>query len=330
MKNWSIILLTNILILLFMIVSLNIFIKRNINNENFEHELGKILPRHNLKFEFSTNIQNYKYEKNMVKLEEITEENDNKYCGERRFEYNQNNNGNSIIVLGCSYAYGHGLKKEETFPSILSNITQSSIYNFSKCGSQLGENISDMKKETKNINQDIKYIVYLYMQDHINRMLLTSSMYKYYELYLGLGQNKVHNYLIKKIPLYKLICVILNKYKIQSNFKNIEKFLKNSILLSYKELSTLYPNSKFIIILYEEKLPDSYSHFEIAYLSNIMNSKIWTEIEKETNIQIVRTSHITGFYFDKEYKLKEDISNWHPNAKAWEKFTPLFAEKYIK
>ena len=30
------------------------------------------------------------------------------------------------------------------------------------------------------------------------------------------------------------------------------------------------------------------------------------------------------------YKLKEDIVDWHPTAKAWEVFTPMFAEKYIK
>ena len=31
-----------------------------------------------------------------------------------------------------------------------------------------------------------------------------------------------------------------------------------------------------------------------------------------------------------DYKLEEEICDWHPNARAWAEFTPKFAEKYIK
>ena len=61
-----------------------------------------------------------------------------------------------------------------------------------------------------------------------------------------------------------------------------------------------------------------------------MNDKIWDEINAETNVTVVKTNDIMGFYFDKDYKLEEEICDWHPNARAWAEFTPKFAEKYIE
>ena len=70
----------------------------------------------------------------------------------------------------------------------------------------------------------------------------------------------------------------------------------------------------------------------ILYYFQILNSKIWKELEEETNgnIKIVRTKDVMGFYFDKDYKLEEDISGWHPNARVWKEFTPKFVSQYIK
>ena len=68
----------------------------------------------------------------------------------------------------------------------------------------------------------------------------------------------------------------------------------------------------------------------IKFESDIINSKIWSDFEKETGTKVIRTKDIMGFYFDKEYKLKEDIAAWHPNERAWIELTPKFAEKYIK
>ena len=74
----------------------------------------------------------------------------------------------------------------------------------------------------------------------------------------------------------------------------------------------------------------SYKKSAIKFESDIINSKIWEDFAKETGAKVVRTKDITGFYFDKDYKLNEDIAGWHPNAKAWAELTPEFANKYIK
>ena len=98
---------------------------------------------------------------------------------------------------------------------------------------------------------------------------------------------------------------------------------------SYHHIKTIAPNAKFIIIVYDEKLPADEDNLTIKYDSEILNSHIWKELENETDITIVHTKDITGFLFDKDYKLKQDIANWHPNEKAWQVFTPKFAKNYI-
>ena len=194
-----------------------------------------------------------------------------------------------------------------------------------------------MKINGKNENKikEADYIIYIYMYDHINRYLVLNNLFWNYEFIFGSSQNEIHNFLIEKLALYKLICTGYKLKKILQNYPQtdeIEQFLKLIIKKGYQKAKSYSQNAKFIIILYEEKIPDSTPVFEIAYAYNFINSKIWQELEKETNgdIKIVRTKDLMGFYFDKDYKLEEDIANWHPNARAWKEFTPKFASKYIK
>ena len=116
------------------------------------------------------------------------------------------------------------------------------------------------------------------------------------------------------------------------NTKEVELFLKKVMIVTYKKIKDYAPNAQLIVILYEEKIPLNRSPFEIAWVYKFINSNIWKELEIEYkgDIQIVRTNNVMGFYFDKDYKLKEDISDWHPNARVWKEFTPKFASQYIK
>ena len=97
-----------------------------------------------------------------------------------------------------------------------------------------------------------------------------------------------------------------------------------------KELKLVAPNAKQIFIVYNEYIPEHHTLSKIKFVVDKMNDKLWDELEKETDIQIVRTKDIMGFYFNKNYKLEADFSDWHPNARAWAEFTPKFVEKYIE
>ena len=246
--------------------------------------------------------------------------------------------------MGGSYAYGHGLKREQTFSYLLSNITKRPIYNFSNCGGFIWTSLDNIRYfieiNEDNINKlkNSEYVIYIYMHDHINRFLVINIMYNFYE-YLISPKTNVFVKNILKIPVFRFLFIEQKINRIVNSEKNKEyinrfaqnssKFLKNSILLSYEHIKEIAPKAKFIIIIYDEKMPDENGNLKIKYDSEVLNSHIWQEINNETDIEVIHTKDITGFVFDKDYKLKKDISDWHPNEKAWAVFTPKFAKKYI-
>ncbi len=320
----------------------NKYIEKNISSPEFAAFYSKISYLGSNKVpQDRINIKRYETEKSTVKSIENNELTYKQFCGESRIVFNKNYKKNPIIVLGCSYAYGHGLKREETFPYILSNLAQRPVYSFAQCGEQILNNIDRLSEFGKSpYNYDLinnaDYIIYIYMHDHINRFLNVQNIYLY-DLYediipLSFKENNLYKKVIK-IPLIKFL---FSSVKFRMVIKGVhyadktDSFLKALIIQSQKKLKELAPNAKFIIILYEQKLPDTYSPLKIKFDSDRINSKIWTELQNENNIIVVHTKEITGVLFDKNYKLKEDIADWHPNARVWSEFTPVFVKQYIK
>ena len=184
-------------------------------------------------------------EKYIGKTLEISEENCKKFCGEQRFIFGENYKNNPIIILGCSYTYGHGIKKEETFPYLLSELTKRPVYSFSLCGSDGLSSLARMK--SYNEEQPIKnadYVIYLYMLDHINRYMDASVVYNNYNIIFSSSENQFIKKIIN-IPLIKLILShfqinkIITSGKYTDNYKkyftNSENYLKKVILSIYKE-----------------------------------------------------------------------------------------------
>jgi hypothetical protein len=262
----------------------------------------------------------------------------NKFCGEKRTIFGEKYKNNPIITIGDSYVYGHGLQKEQSFPAILSDVTQRPVLNIAECGLDILYNIDLLSAYLKNNPQqsdfvkNADYIIYVYMRDHINRFFSMERLMKYYNrIYKPTSIDKF----LEKIFLIHFFNINIKKKKILDGYPDSEKsivFLKDVILFSYKEFKKYAPKSQMIIILYDEKVSDEYIIETVKYENDILNSLMWKEIEKETNgnIKVVHSKDLTGFIFDKNWKLNEDFIDWHPNAKVWEYFTPLFAKEYIK
>lgn len=326
------------LILFIMLSILNFFIDKKIYLiKEFIH--NSIIYRDILFNENKFNNQDmskYQTEETTVKQIEFNDKNYNKYCGEKRIEFGRNYTKKPVIILGCSYAYGHGLKREQTFPYLLSELTKRPIYNFAECGGDILKSYNGLYSNNNFPNiSDAEYMIYIYMHDHINRYLLIDQLYNNYELAFPIPNNKIQNNLLK-IPLFRFIFTLaqLKKINLFGNdinlyVENSKNLMKNIIINTYKKLKQKAPNAKMIIILYDEKLPDKAGTVRIILDSEIQNSNLWDELEKETDIKVVRTKDLTGFLFDKNYKLKEDIADWHPNEKAWKVLTPLFVNKYM-
>ena len=317
LKKFSIIILTNIIVFLGIFTILNKYVSSLDNVCDISNLLSKMnYFKRDLNVN-SINIDKYDVENWNGKLLELNNDSYNEFCGEKRVEFGEGNNYTKrpIVILGGSYAYGHGLKKENTFPYLLSKYTQRPVYNFSVCGIEgltsvkyLLDYIS-MGEEYKNKVSNPEYYIYVYMHDHINRFLNIQFLYIYYETFFEV-HNKIYKRLLK-FPVIKLVCTywqfnkLINK-KSKSQVLDIEessKFLKKIIIYINEELKKISPDSKFIILLYNSKNSELYNPFKIMFDTE------------------------TGFVFDKDYCLQKDIAPTHPNEKAWAILTPLFAKK---
>lgn len=328
-KNSFKILFSNLLILGLLFASLNLYIDNNIIY------IGKFLRNKNIFI--SNNIDKSKIDISKYNVEKTTvkyiKDNGNKnFCGENRIKYNIDKypQKNSIVILGCSYVYGQGISNYKTFPYLLSNLSKRPIYNFAVCGGDAIFSLMQIEPKEYILN-NADYVIYVYMHDHINRYLSLERLYYYYEIY-DMPKNKLKKILIK-IPLFRLIFSSIKNKELLKNYPDAKEsslFLKTMMKSLEKEVKKISPNAKLIIILYDQKIADIYSLDKIKFDYENQNSKIWNELQQETDITVVHSKDIVGFLFDKDYKLKKDVSDWHPSEKTWEVFTPLFAEKYIK
>lgn len=330
LKNFFCILFSNLLIFSSLCLGANYYIEHNIKKfGNFLSDSG-IMVRNNKNLKI--NLQEYDIEETKVEYADLAKE----FCLEERKEFglDKEYTKNPILVFGCSYAYGSGLKQEETFPYLLSELTQRPVLNFSRCSKHLLYSIDQFYDYNKDLSAkkmplpNPDYVIYIYMHDHINRYLRIANIYEYYDI---LFPNQLS--IITKIPLTRFICSCIQVRKIVKGIPykdNSDAFLKQLILNSHKKIKELAPNAEFIIILYDQKIADMYKPIKIKFDSDRMHSNIWDELEEEDGITVVHTKDVVGFSFDRNYKLKKDIADWHPNAKAWALLTPLFAKKYIK
>ena len=337
MKKFLLILFCNIAVLFIVISICNVLIYKNLPYINMN-----LKPQ--TKFE-EIKIDGYETEDFTAEIIKSTDEAYIQFCGEERQVFGENYKKRPIVILGCSYAYGHGIKNKETFLYKLSQITKRPIINFALCGDNAIESLKHLKnyinndKKNKETIKNAEYVIYVYMHDHINRYLSTNFIYENYFLIFP-----VKNIFLKKIIEIPTVRFLLSSYQIHKNIigkdknsnsynnflYNSEQYLKKIMLIMQNEIKTYSPNAKIIIILYDQKLAQSYDNLKIKYDTDIQNSKIWDELNNETDMTIVHSKDLTGFLFDKNYKLKADIAPYHPNAKAWEVLTPKFAKKYIK
>ena len=329
MKKNVIILCVNILLVIAVISGINFYWEKNYRNYNPIIDL----PSYD---NGQTKKEDYDTEEPPAELSiPRTLESYNQFCGEERMHFGEQYNKLPITVLGCSYAYGHGLKKEESFPFLLSEITQRPILNYSTCGSNIIENFDKIYNDINMKNHDTvynsQYIIYIYMHDHISRYL-SPNRYDLDILYYDLFElNKFEKYL-SKVFLFRYLITKFRLKNILREYPDSEKsgiYLEKLMKISASRLKKLSPNSKFIIIVYDEKLNRNLFPRDIKFNSDVLNSSVWNNLEKD-GITIVHTKDLMGFKFDKRYKLQHDIADWHPNARAWKEFTPKFAKQYIK
>lgn len=210
-----------------------------------------------------------------------------------------------IYIFGCSYAYGHYLQDEETFGAKLAQYTNRPIYNFAHPGWGIQHTLFLLQNLKFPETKQPEYIIYIYMDDHIRRMSAkwfsatdNSQNLVYKEKDDVWGEQSYFSgfYLYRKFSaLYNTFyCKNIHNRKVLYN-----RFLKY-IDAVQKEIRLKFPESNFVIVVYND--------------NTILD---WSEFEKK-GIKVIKVNGIVRDIYSPEYMRKD----MHPNGHAWEVLTP--------
>ena len=222
----------------------------------------------------------------------------------------------SIVLFGCSYAYGQNLKNEETLSYQLSQYLKRTVYNLALCGGGL-QDILHIIRNKKILNlfdidtNNVQYVIYLYMFDHQRRL--------YVNVHAGEPEFKIinGNFIEQKTNRFLLNSYITFQFK-ENEFNRSDKNKNWDLLCEYikainKEIHEKFKNgneeTKFIILVY---IPPH-------------GNEDWSMLENEENLQVIKVADLVSFApFGKEYVTFDTL---HPSALAWKLVVPKLAEE---
>ena len=241
----------------------------------------------------------------------------------------KNKSKHSIVLFGCSYAYGEGLSQEQTLSYKLAKYLKTPVYNRALSWGNLQEMWYQVAAEGKSIYPSplADTYIYLMMYDHYNRMYSFFTIYTRRQYLNYIDKNNNLTTQIQRTPiesflkasyLYRHIDnMILHKYL--QNPKNKDEIINRAvkyIVNSKKELENQNGKDiKFIVIFYD--------NIDIKYEKELI------EQLHKNNIHTIRTKDLTK---ENLKNIKYTISNKdkHPNENAWNLLTPLIAREIQK
>lgn len=219
-----------------------------------------------------------------------------------------------ILIFGCSYSYGASLEENQTFGYKLAQKYNGTVYNHSFPGWGLQHmywQIDENKYNVLSYDKNIDTILYVFMEDHINRLyaFFSSSLFEnIYNVRYSLKNGKLEQekivfpfinvfYLTKALRNYSY-----DSYKHSPNYdKNSCELVLALLSESNKKLKEKYPSAKFVLIEYNsdilKKIKKGISHSGWEYYS--------TNDFLQLNIDLN----------DENYHFKNDP---HPTENAWD------------
>lgn len=224
----------------------------------------------------------------------------------------------SVLIFGCSYAYGHSLFQNETFSHQLGKITGYRIYNRAISGCSAQHMLYQAENEDfYNLMPKPKYVIFVFMPDQIFRTYLSC----FFDNSIYYKKTKNNNLVIRNFSLNYSQCYLIKdfQYFIKTKFMKINSsntdFYFQHIYQAIDAMRKHWGNDfKFIFFAYENNFDNKYYEENLKKLEN-------------QGVIVVRLKDLSKKDFlSKEYRLGEN--DFHPNAKAWKEITPLFV-KYL-
>lgn len=270
------------------------------------------------------------------------------------YEYRGKDKKPPIMLLGCSYAYGHGLRYKQTFAAKLSKIMKRDIYNLAEIGNGPTEILIalDYSKHFYDIKDAPEYIIYVYMYHHPDRIKFNFSKVSYLQEN-GILLKKQH-FILNKLYIYK------NFLKHKLELKTVKakdeswkyEYIKESIIKMQEKIKKRYPQSKFVVLVYSDY--ERFLNQNILKYKGLIDSedykncneeevmkpvnydilhsdRFWNELKKQ-GIKVIKTEDLLGRTMNKkEERLNPDFAiTVHPSEYAWDELAVLISKELEK
>ena len=234
-----------------------------------------------------------------------------------------------IVVFGCSFAFGYGLKYNQTFSYKLAHLMKRPVYNraYPSWGPQhmYYQTLTDsFYEQTKNADT----YIFIMISDHARRTQLEHFFISEDQAYLhyNLRKNKfiMNNYNSKLSNFFRALYIrkLFKYYKAQEHYyknnkketERVTEYVYEYLLQSRNNIENrLGKKINFIVIYFENN--DNYV---------IPGKDIITRILKENGFIVFSIKDLTNKKIDTD---EYNLENGHPNEKTWDLLTPLIAKK---
>lgn len=265
-----------------------------------------------------------------------------KYPPERykQYEKKENNNKKPILFVGCSYTLGEALEDEDTMPAKIEKLTNRYGYNWGISGYGAVQALILFLLENKYhlINEEPEYIIYTYMFHHLDRFQ-EPEIFNFYRKNNYIPIQKYNN--LYKSYIYRRIKDIeLSNYLYNNGELDIQLNLFYTIMKDIKKQSEkLFPNSKFVILIYSDinydlcrnlMGQDDENKFRINKMFEIMYSEDFKKNLENMGYTVITTEELIGrkMYRQEDRNPKTIDPNYpHPSSKAWDEIVPKLIQK---
>lgn len=230
------------------------------------------------------------------------------------------NSDKSILLLGCSYAFGSNLDANQSFSYYLSNLTGRTVYNLAVEGGGIQQALYLTEdKDFANKYKNVDLIIYTFISDHIkrNNRYLNSSVFS---PSCNFRMVKRSDEYVKANEWYAFPAkFFLFRYFLDgvAAIKNSDKYYQKncdsfSDMLNHtkRNLKKMYPDSKFVFLFFQmDKSVDLTKNFDKDIY--VLSTDDFEEIDLHRP----------------EYRHGND---WHPTEKVWQDFVPILKNKLEK
>ncbi len=239
----------------------------------------------------------------------------------------------SIILFGCSYAFGDYLDDVQTFSYKLSQFTKRPVFNKAYCSFSASHMFWQVKQPDffQSINKEPEYAIYLFCgQLHLSRLHHSLFHKDVVNIRYTLDKNnelKEFSTPFDKFSNIYLINFLYNLYfyreanEYSSRFpeKDIQ-IMKELIIQTYNKLREQYPDIKFIVVYFND-ISNHIDETEPLFYEELFKNL------PDYGIKFIDTADLIGFKFDhdrdKEWTIKLD---GHPNEKVWDLIVPKLSD----